>query len=162
MSFGFSVTDIVSVSQNAYRLYGRLKNAGSEFAELSDTVAGLHLTLNYVSRHAARIYSAHLEDQDATDMHQRLDAIVANCASTLEDLQKILDKYKEHLPDQTTNAPLQQGIMGTFRAGLTRNVKRLTWAGRGNELNELREKLQNHIGAITAILSASTWYVSFN
>jgi hypothetical protein len=162
MSFGFSVNDIISASHEAYRLYGRLKNAGSEFAEISDTVAGLHGILNYLSQHADRVGSAHLKDKDATDIHQRLNAVVVKCASTLEDVQKFLNKYKDYLLDPTTKASLPQGKMGTLRTVFTRNVKRLTWAGKGDELNEFREIMQKHIVTITTILSASAWYVSFN
>jgi hypothetical protein len=93
-------------------------------------------------------------------MRQSLNTIVGNCASTLEDLQKILDKYKEYLPDpSTTNVPQPQGKIGIVRKGLARNLKRLKWAGKGNELNEFRVRLQNHTGAINTILNTATWYV---
>jgi hypothetical protein len=160
MSFGFSPSDIVFFCQIAYKLYGRLRDAGPEFAQLSDTVEGVYHTFNYLFAHAAEIIPAKLKHDEAIRMQENLRAIVQNCVSTLQDMRKTLDKYKGHLVDRsTTNVPKPKGKMGKIRREVTSNLRRLEWAGKENELNKFRETLQSHIRAIEAILSVATWWV---
>ena len=158
MSFGFSPSDIVLVVQTAYKLYGRLRNAGPEFSQLSDTVEGVYHTFNYLFAHAAEIVPAKLKHDEAIRMQENLRAIVRNCVSTLQDMRKILDKYKDHLLDTSaTNVPKPQGKIGKVRKEVTSSLRRLEWAGKENELTKFRDILQSHLRAIEAILSVTTW-----
>jgi len=158
MSFGFSPSDVVFVCQTAYKLYDRLRNAGPEFTQLSSTVEGVYHTFNYLFAHAAEIVPAKLKHDEAIRMQENLRAIVQNCVSTLQDMRKTLDKYKDHLQDTSTaNVPKPQGKVEKARKEVTRNLRRLEWVGKENELKKFREKLQSDTRAIEAILSVATW-----
>jgi hypothetical protein len=156
MSFGYSASDIIFLCQSVYKLCVRAKNAGPEFAKLTDTVAGVHRTLEYLLQHAAEIIPA---GPDHIEAQKDLEAIVDGCVSTLKDMQKVLDKYTKHLADSlTTKEPQTEPRSKIKRATtvVTKCLRRLEWAGKENELKDFRDKLGTHMVAINMILNITT------
>ncbi|KAI9866642.1 MAG: hypothetical protein M1813_001194 [Trichoglossum hirsutum] len=167
MSFSFSVSDIVLVSQLAYKLYGALatgrKGAPSSFTELSGALFGLRCALDHLSRHATKIPSStSLEDWEANKMRQNLDTMIGNCAATLSSLQEILGKYASDVPDApATNVPLAPGKEGkrvALKKSLVVNFNRVKWVTEEKTLAEIRSKLQSHTAAIDLVVSTYLWY----
>jgi len=171
MSFGFSVGDIVLISRLAYKLYGTLttgrKGAPSSFTELSNALFGLRCALDHLSHHATKISSStSLADLDANKMRQNLDIMIGNCAATLSNLQGILDKYIDDVPDApATNVPLAPRKVGK-RQALKRtavvNFSRVKWITEEKTLAEIRSKLQSHTAAIDVVVNTFLWYSSLH
>jgi hypothetical protein len=167
MSFGFSVGDIIIISQLAYKLYGTLvtgrKGAPSSFTELSDAIFGLRCALDHLSHHAIKISSStSLEVWDANKMRQNLDTMIGNCAATLNSLQEVLDKYTDDVPDApATNVPFAPGKVGmrqAFKRTAVVNFSRVKWMTEEKTLAEIRSKLQSHTAAIDLVVNTFLWY----
>jgi len=167
MSFGFSVGDILLVSQLSYSLYGTLttgrKGASSSFTEVSDALFGLRCALDHLSHYAAKISSSTaLTDWDTNKLLQNLDTLIRNCATTLNSLQDILNKYADDVPDApATDVPLAPGIVGK-RYVLKRTAKvtisKVKWTMEEKTLAEIRIKLQSHTAAIDLVVNTFLWY----
>jgi hypothetical protein len=167
MSFGFSVGDIVLVSQLTYKLYGTIttgqKGAPSSFAELSDALFGLRCALDHLSHHVPKISSStSLADRNTNKLLQDLDTMIGNCAATLEGLQAILIKYANSVPSApATDVPVAPGTVGK-RQALKRNMavtlSRVKWTTEEKSLAEIRSKLQSHTAAIDLVVNTFLWY----
>jgi len=159
MSFGYSASEIIFLCQSVYKLCVRVKNAGPEFAKLTDTVAGVHRALEYLLQHAAKIIPANPNDVEAIGMQKSLEEIVDGCIRTLKDMQKVLDKYTKHLADSSTTKEQQLGPRSKIKRAttmVTKCLRRLEWAGKENELKDFRDKLGTYMGAIDMILNITT------
>jgi hypothetical protein len=86
MSFGYSASEVIFLCQSVYKLCVRAKNAGPEFAKLTDTVHGVHRTLEYLLQNATKIIPADPDDVEAIRVQKSLKAIVDGCVSTLKDM----------------------------------------------------------------------------
>lgn len=170
MSFGFSISDIVTLSEKAYQLYGILatgrKNAPSSFAELSDAVFGLRCSLQHLSHHVENTPTLNKtsgkKDQETLIMYKNLDTMLNNCAGTLLGLEKILDKYSDTVPDPpATNLYLPRKIRrrDTMRNSIKVNWARVMWGLEEKSLGDLRNKLLGHSSSISLLVQMLLWYV---
>ncbi|OCL10390.1 hypothetical protein AOQ84DRAFT_278275, partial [Glonium stellatum] len=91
MSFGFSIGDIIAVTQLTTRTYNNWKNACGEYANITDDLAVLKTLLKWVETEALRPNSflAH-NPEDFGDW----ETLSKSCRSLAHELQEILDKYK--------------------------------------------------------------------
>ncbi|OAP62753.1 hypothetical protein AYL99_01980 [Fonsecaea erecta] len=103
MSLGFSVGDIILLSQLSYSLYGTLKsgrhNASRDLKELEDVLFGLRCALDHLRNVACDISKAASasasSDSYGREMQQALHQMIHNCSITLEDLHNATKKYRD-------------------------------------------------------------------
>lgn len=174
VGFGFSIGDIVLMSQLAYRLYtgvtsGR-KSASADLKELGDALFGLHCALNHLRQTAevidSRASSARLEG-DAVQMRRNLDSMIDSCASTLNDLDNATKIYRdveqaggaldqdEADPSKPSSETVgrRQRVIKRWRQQLKVQWNRVQWEFKGTSIDEYRQKLQAHTAAITIVLN---------
>lgn len=183
MSFGFSVGDIILVSQLAYELYSTVttgrRTAGKDLKELEDVLFGLHCALDHLGKTAEDISATALNKQDANaiEMQQKLNTMVDSCRATLTELDSVTKPYREAadpggngIADDTTDFldngtptnPNKKLSLARFKKSFRANWMKIRWDIERNSLNEYREKLQAHTDAINIVLSTFLWCVPYH
>jgi hypothetical protein len=147
MSFGFSVGDILLLSQLSYKLYGILtsdrQSAPSTLRELSTSVFGLHCALEHLSQHLSTLKLP----PGNTKIHVNLSLMITSCGDTLGELDAALKSYEEKV--------IVKG-KGT-REKVKREWNRVKWAAEENRLSEIRGKIMQHADGIQMILGTFVW-----
>ncbi|MCJ1249846.1 hypothetical protein MMC30_007072 [Trapelia coarctata] len=87
MSFGFSISDFITVPQYAWNVYKACRDSAEEFKELSNEVKPLHTVLSSSTNIASRGFLT-------TENAEALAALQKNCYNVLTDLLTQLDKYR--------------------------------------------------------------------
>lgn len=165
MSFGFSVSDIFTLSETAYKIYGILKtgrkNAPSSFAELSDAVFGLRCALEHLSHQANEVSLNNVWGGQTNNMHEHLHVMIKSCTNTLDGLQRILNKYvgrvQEAVPTNVPSEPRKIGRGEAFKEKVAVNWDKVKWAVEEKGLAEIRIKILSHTSAINLILDMFLW-----
>lgn len=172
MSFGFSVGDIVLIAQLSYRLYDTLAtDNGLAAKELGNALFSLRCALDHLGRQATEIsrQTSCDADQNADRMHRDLDTMIASCAATLTELEKLFAKYASE--DQVNSSPgvrvqtrADLGARDKLQLSLSRMKKtvkigsmRIRWSKDSQVFTEYREKLQSHADAINMVLTTFLW-----
>jgi len=170
MSFGFSVGDIILLSQLAYNLYGTVtsgrRNASRDLKELEDVLFGLRCALDHLRHVANDIATATATSErgsTAIEMRRKLDQMVQNCATTLEELDARTKKYR----DGANQGEAEDGEVDVSQAGirlkrrLASNFIKVRWDMDKQALKEYRDKLQSHTDAINVVLNTFLWCAPF-
>lgn len=129
MSFGFSISDFVTVPTFAWKVYKGCKDASDDFRSLSSAVGALHLVL----KETQELLSAH---HLSVDQQTRLCEIGKGCRDELTNLETILDRYNS---------------LGTRTQ---RTWDRMGWGLQQSA--DLRDRLVASTSALTAFNSALT------
>ena len=87
MSFGFGVGDFLAVAKLANDIWQKLHDSVGQFADIRDEVKGYSSLLYSVSTTVSNQYLA-------PEQADGLDASARACRSVLEDLRKLVDKYR--------------------------------------------------------------------
>lgn len=179
MSFGFSIGDILLVSQLAYKLYSTVtsgrRSAARDLKELEDVLFGLRCALNHLSKAAKDISAAASNKQDvnAVDMRRKLDTMISSCGVTLQELDTVTSKYREaanqgesdvvdhtaDLPATGLTNPNKKRSISHFKRNVRVNWMKIRWDVERHSLSEYRVKLQAHTDAINIVLNTFLWYV---
>ena len=86
MSFGYGIGDLVAVGTLAWKVYKSCKDAPGDFKNISQEVSALHLVI--------KEFEETLSDQAFSNPQQeQLKVVGDGCCSTLQDLQKLIEKY---------------------------------------------------------------------
>ena len=109
MSFGFGVGDFLAVAKLANDIWQKLHDSVGQFANIRDELKGYSSLLYSVSKIVSNQYLA-------PEQAAGLDASARACRSVLEDLQKLIDKYR-----RLTNEA--HGLAENFR----QKAKKLQW-----------------------------------
>lgn len=86
MSFGYSISDLVSTSALAWKLYKSCKDSSGNFKNISSEVISLHIVLKEVQD------SLTCQQLDQRQEAQ-LESVGKGCNDVLNDLDKLLKKY---------------------------------------------------------------------
>lgn len=132
MSFGFSPSDIIAVVNLAWSTYRKCKTASKEYASLSQEAQSIHLVLKEIHEDVLDPKSS-LRRRGA-GREADFSRILANCRSTLKDLNEAVDKYKS---------------LGT--------QSQRTWDRLGysrDEMKVLRDRLEFHLNVVNAFLTS--------
>ncbi|KAG9228931.1 hypothetical protein BJ875DRAFT_216445 [Amylocarpus encephaloides] len=146
MSFGFSVSDFISVATFAWNIYNSCKSSPGEFDNISNEVASLHIVLKNTADHIF---------QHGVDLSRdaELGRLKTGCRTVLEDIQKLLMRYdnlgaKKRNAWQRTRWALED-ISG-IRDRLTSNVALLT-AFNSNLTNSSQARIEMKLDQLMAI-----------
>ncbi|KAF8540480.1 hypothetical protein BDD12DRAFT_833154 [Trichophaea hybrida] len=147
MSFGYSIGDILLLSQLSYKLYGILtsdrQSAPSTLRELSTSVFGLRCALEHLSQHL----STSKLPPGTTKMHANLSLMITNCGDTLRELDKVLTRYEEKV--------IVKG-KGT-RGKMKREWNRIKWSVEEKGLSEIRGKIMQHTEGMQMVVDTFIW-----
>ena len=86
MSFGWSVGDIIAISQLAVKVHAAYKNAPNHYKHISEEVRSLQIRIN---RAVQLFKSTSLSDSDREEGLE----VLKGCQSILEDLNSLIEKY---------------------------------------------------------------------
>ena len=87
MSLGYSVGDVIAISQLAIKVYTAYKDAPDIYGHIADEVAGLQVLIDKVEQH---FKSAAISSNDRHNGQK----VLKGCQSILEDLSSLIEKYK--------------------------------------------------------------------
>ena len=124
MNFGFGVGDILTVATLARDVYKAYKDAPSDFKNISDEIKSLHIILDSDNL-KARLQDPNLNRNP--EEPKKLQEILQGCTNVLEDLDKLLIKYKSLGSLQESSKALDrvkwgQEAVAELRARLTSNT----------------------------------------
>ncbi|KAI9882462.1 MAG: cell division control protein 14 [Watsoniomyces obsoletus] len=159
MSFGFSVSDIITATQLAYKIYGVVqtgrKDAPASFGEVSDALFGLHCALEHLSRQLPRMSPAS-GTAETNKIYQDLGVMIGGCSDTLQNLDRYLAKYNAFIaPAPPTNVPMRPGQIGRRKRLLTATTvewRKIQWAKDEKTLLEMRQRLLGHTTTINMVV----------
>ncbi|KAF2178127.1 hypothetical protein K469DRAFT_695763 [Zopfia rhizophila CBS 207.26] len=164
MSFGFSIGDIVLLSQLAYNLYSSVsagrRNASRELKELEDVLFGLRCALDHLGEVAKDVLANPTNRPGGPDLKQNLNRMIESCGSTLQELALITKKYREMAiteDSESVAAPAKIRILEDFTKNLKVNWKKVRWDMEKQSLQQYRDKLRSHTDAINIILNSVLW-----
>jgi hypothetical protein len=172
VGFGFSIGDIVLMSQVAYRLYTAATTgrdaAGKDLKELSNALFGLHCALDHLGKTTKQISARAFNrpNSEARDLQTKLNLIIDSCASTLEELDKSTKKYRDISCSteidnrvETVAGNPRQRTVERWRKELKVQWYRVLWDFKGKSLSEYRERLHSHTAVINVLLNTFIWRV---
>ena len=137
MSFGYAVSDIVGLSQLAWKTVQNSRRACGEQDELTREVTSLHFVLRRLEQEVSTPTS--LINQPNNDRREELESSVDGCRKVLGILVQILEKYN--------------ALSESERAGRKLWSKIRFGNGEMQDLSELRIKVLTYTSAITLLLS---------
>jgi len=88
------------------------------------------------------------EDED-----EALSRMIDNCRTTLEHLEKVLQKYPELTPDSGERL-VDEDTRKRWRKGLKDNIKKVKWTTEGAGLDHLKQNLTTHVNALNLAITA--------
>ena len=152
MAFRISLGDIIELSGLAYTIGKALTTgrqlAPDEFQEVQNQLFAIANALKVLSATLEKDVSKHGED-DSEAMNRMID----NCRSTLEHLDKLLQKYPELTPD-SKERPVDESTQQRWRKGLKDNIKKVKWTTEGAGLDRLKQNLATHVNALNLAIAA--------
>ena len=86
MSFGYGMSDFLSVSKLAWDVYTAYKNAPGDFRNISDEIKSLHIIIN---RDKDKLQDKILNSDEQMELRE----ILQGCTNVLKDLDKLHIKY---------------------------------------------------------------------
>lgn len=118
MSFGYGVSDVITLSTLAWKTYKSCKEAPNSFADISDETLALHAVLKQTEETLE-------ECQLKQPQKERLDMIYDGCKSILGDLNALIRKYESlGIQSQRTWDRMKWGLedIQTIRTRLISNT----------------------------------------
>jgi hypothetical protein len=184
MSFGFSIGNIILLSQLTYKLYSTItagrRSATKDLQELADVLFGLRCALDHLGNASKDISATASDNHDANmaEVQRKLNAMVASCLATLEELDSVTKKYRqavepvesdavdyepELVPDIGTSSALnKKRSIARFREKAGVNWMKIRWDVERRSFNEYRVRLQSHTDAINLVLTTFLWCVMYH
>ena len=87
MSFGFGVSDFLTLGQFCWTIWKRCKDASEDFKNLSSEVASFHIVLKETEELLSK-------QTPSLEQEARLEVLKKGSENVLEDLDKLLVKYE--------------------------------------------------------------------
>lgn len=140
MSFGYSLGDAFLLSQLAWRILQNSRKACGEHDELTRELSTLHTVLRRLGREFEKAESP--INSPGETAREELQAIMGDCGSVLDMLDKILEKY----------AVLSEGERSTRKLWTALQFGN----GRMVDLGDLRSKVTFYTSAITLYLNLAS------
>ena len=163
MAPGFRIQDIVQVSQLSYKLYNAsTSDQGSAIPnteELNSELFALHCALSHL-RHVAHGEARNVSSEAIPDQHrhrpwQSLEKLVADCATTLRDLELSMNSnglVEEASSNHTSDCGSQLLAKRRFSA-----LESPHFSVSEGTTENYRDRLRSHNDAINVVLNAFCW-----
>lgn len=93
---------------------------------------------------------------------EKLDAMIRNCASTLQELESVTEKYRTIEGNAIEQAAAikdkkKSRTLDDVKKSIQVNWHRVRWDYEKQSLQQYREKLKSHTDAINLILTSTIW-----
>ena len=131
MSFGYGVGDFLAVAELAHDIWQKLQDSVDQFAAIRDEVAGLSSLLDAISK---TVSNHNLAPKQA----QGLAASAQACRSVLEDLQKLVLKYRSFTNEDS-------GLIANIR----KTTRKLKWDQ--DDARDLRARITSTTTVLIAL-----------
>jgi hypothetical protein len=97
-----------------------------------------------------------------TKFKEKLDAMIKACASTLQELESMTEKYRSSESRAAGDATASKGktklrTLDDMKKSIQVNWHRVRWDYEKQSLQQYREKLKSHTDAINLILTSMIW-----
>lgn len=167
MSFGFSIGDIILLSQLSYKLYASIttgrRGAGRDLKELEDVLFSLRCALDHLRTVAKDILvtAQNSGDNALVDMRKKLDLMIDSCASTLQDLDTMTQKYRDGTKPTESGGNDNQSkkvLLARLKQNININWMKVRWDRERYSLQYYRDKLRSHADAINIVMNSYLWY----
>lgn len=139
MSFGYSVGDLLGLTQLAWKTVQNSRKACGEYDELTREVKSLHFVLRRVEQEATKPNSLFNGTKDDDNTTKELKTAIAECHRILRILDEILEKYN--------------ALSDSARAGRKLWSKVRFGNGEMADLNGLRVKMSTYTSSIVVFLN---------
>jgi hypothetical protein len=171
VGFGFSIGDIVLMSQLAYRLYsaiGSRKSVSKELKHLGDALFDLHCALDHLEKTADDISTRAFSGSDGNESVKRsLHSMIDSCASTLNELDEATKKYRDIDAQAEVNKPdssrsfmdgaRRQSTIERWKQQLKVQWNKVHWDFKESSMIEYRQRLLYHTATINMVISSFIW-----
>ena len=162
MSFGFSVGDIILLSQLSYKLYASItkgrRGAGRDLKELEDVLFSLRCALDHLSNVANNILAT---TQNTGDMQEKLNSMIDSCGSTLQDLDSMTQKYRDGTKpteSEVNDNRRKKVFLARVKENCNINWMKIRWDMERYSIQYYRDKLRSHADAINIVMNTFLWY----
>ncbi|EOA92168.1 hypothetical protein ACJQWK_03452 [Exserohilum turcicum] len=164
MSFGFSVGDIILLGQIAYRLYSSITSgreaASRDLEELRDVLFSLNCSLAHLKDVSKNVLDQPGLQYGGPGFKDNLDLMISSCATTLQELESVTEKYLSSEKLATELAKPSKGktkmhALENMKKSMHINWRRIRWDYEKHSLQQYREKLKSHTDAINLILTSA-------
>lgn len=166
VGFGFSIGDIVLMSQLAYRLYsaiGARKSVSKELKHLGDALFDLHCALDHLGKTADEISTKALSGSNGNESVRRsLHSMIDSCASTLNELDEATKKYRDidaqaEVDNPDSSASSRQRTIERWKQQLKVQWNKVHWDFKESSVIEYRQRLLYHTATINMVISSFIW-----
>ncbi|KAI4919451.1 hypothetical protein J4E90_001585 [Alternaria incomplexa] len=160
MSFGFSIGDIILLSQLAYDLYATVssgrKAASRDLKELEEVLFSLKCALDHLKQASSGVLARPGFQHGGSELKEKLDVMIGSCASTLQELDSVTKKYRD-VEIQANKGKTKLRTLDDVKKSMKVNWQRVRWDREKQSLQQYREKLKSHTDAINLMLTSIVW-----
>lgn len=171
VGFGFSIGDIVLMSQLAYRLYSAVearKSVSKELKNLGNALFDLHCALDHLGKTADEISTRALSGSNTNaSVRKSLHSMIDSCASTLNELDEATKKYRDidaqaevDKPDSSGSSVAElrrQSTIERWKQQLKVQWNKVHWDFKESSMIEYRQRLLYHTATINMVMSTFIW-----
>ena len=137
MSFGFSISDAIAVTQLAWSLVQKTKEACGEHDEFSHQALSLHIVLQRLEQEIRNPVS--LLNKDSQGTKKEVSVIITGCEKELKLLDKVLEKYN--------------ALSGRNRSGRKLWLRVRFGNGEIADMRDIRAKITYYTAALSLLLN---------
>ncbi|KAF7672366.1 hypothetical protein GT037_009397 [Alternaria burnsii] len=160
MSFGFSIGDIILLSQLAYNLYASISSgrqaASRDLKELEEVLFSLKCALDHLGEVSNDVLARPGFRYGGSGFKEKLDVMINSCASTLQELDSVTKKYRD-VESKADKGKSKLRTLEDVKKSIQVNWQRVRWDYEKQSLQEYREKLKSHTDAINLLLTSVIW-----
>ncbi|KAI4658882.1 uncharacterized protein J4E79_006642 [Alternaria viburni] len=145
MSFGFSIGDIILLSQLAYDLYATVssgrKAASRDLKELEEVLFSLKCALDHLRDVSTEVLERPGMRHGESGLKEKLDVMIGSCAATLQELDAVTKKYRV-IESQASKRKATMSSLDDVKKSIRVNWQRVRWDREKQSLQQYREKLK--------------------
>ncbi|CAN9316016.1 unnamed protein product [Alternaria alternata] len=157
MSFGFSIGDIILLSQLAYNLYASISSgrqaASRDLKELEEVLFSLKCALDHLGEVSNDVLARPGFRYGGSAFKEKLDVMVNSCASTVQELDTVTKKYRD-VESKANKGKTKLRTLEDVKKSIQVNWQRVRWDHEKQSLQQYREKLKSHTDAINLMLTS--------
>ncbi|KAI4679844.1 hypothetical protein J4E81_010249 [Alternaria sp. BMP 2799] len=148
MSFGFSIGDIILLSQLTYDLYSSLSSgrqaATRDLKELEEVLFSLKCALDHLKEASSDVLTRPGFQHGGSGLKEKLDVMIGSCASTLQELDKVTKKHRD-VEMHANKGKTKLRTLDDVKKSIHVNWQRVRWDREKLSLQQYREKLKGLI-----------------
>lgn len=167
VGFGFSIGDIVLMSQLAHRLYTAInasESASKELRNLSNALFDLHCALTHLEKTAESIHDNVLNRMTGSEgLWKSLHSMIDSCASTLNELAEATKKHRDtdanlEIEDPSLlDASRYRRTLERWKLQLKAQWNKVQWDFKQCSIEIYQQKIISHTVSVNTVLISFIW-----